>query len=106
MVPPFKEAHFEILYNEGISKLGELIDLGVDNGIVDKSGAWFAYKRDKIGQSKENARNYPRERPEVVAEVEAAIRAKLNTERAESEAARAESSQGQRDGTESVIPGR
>src|SRR3546814_807120 len=90
MAPPFKEAHFEILYNEGISKLGELIDLGVDNGIVDKSGAWFAYKGDKIGQGKENARNYLRERPEVAAEVEAAIRAKLNPERAEREAARAE----------------
>src|SRR3546814_8817110 len=64
MAPPFKEAHFEILYNEGISKLGELIDLGVDNGIVDKSGAWFAYKGDKIGQGKENARNYLRDRPE------------------------------------------
>jgi recombination protein RecA len=90
MAPPFKEAHFEILYNEGISKLGELIDLGVDNGIVDKSGAWFAYKGDKIGQGKENARNYLRENPAVADEIEAAIRAKLNPERAERAAARAE----------------
>jgi len=90
MAPPFKEAHFEILYNEGISKLGELIDLGVVNGIVDKSGAWFAYKGDKIGQGKENARNYLRENPAVADEIEAAIRAKLNPERAERTAARAE----------------
>ncbi|NGY05345.1 recombinase RecA [Solimonas terrae] len=90
MAPPFKEAHFEILYNEGISKLGELIDLGVDNGVVDKSGAWFAYKGDKIGQGKENARNYLRENPAVADEIEAAIRAKLNPERAERAAARAE----------------
>src|SRR3546814_12588592 len=103
MAPTFKEAHFEILYNEGISKLGELIDLGVDNGIVDKSGAWFAYKGDKIGQGKENARNYLRERPEVAAEVEAAIRAKLNPERAEREAARSEE---RRVGEECVRTGR
>src|SRR3546814_13071789 len=90
MVPPFKEAHFEILYNEGISKLGELIDLGVDNGIVDKSGAWFAYKGDKIGQGTENARNYLRERPDVAAGVEAALRDKPNPERADREGARAE----------------
>ncbi|MGH8443901.1 MAG: recombinase RecA, partial [Solimonas sp.] len=82
MAPPFKEAHFEILYNEGISKLGELIDLGVDNGVVDKSGAWFAYKGDKIGQGKDNARIYLREHPEVADEIEQAIRAKLNPERA------------------------
>src|SRR3546814_16482718 len=102
MVPPFKEAHFEILYNEGISKLGELIDLGVDNGIVDKSGAWFAYKGDKIGQGQENARNYLRERPEVAAEVEAAIRAKPNPERAERETGRAERSEERRVGKECV----
>jgi recombination protein RecA len=77
MAPPFREAHFEILYNEGISKLGELIDLGVQNGLVDKSGSWFAYKGDKIGQGKENARNYLRENPEIAAELEQAIRAKL-----------------------------
>ncbi|HEX4895333.1 MAG TPA: recombinase RecA [Solimonas sp.] len=82
MAPPFREAHFEILYNEGISKLGELIDLGVDNGVVDKSGAWFAYKGDKIGQGKDNARAYLKDNPEVAAEIEQAIRAKLNPSRA------------------------
>ncbi len=77
MAPPFREAHFEILYNEGISKLGELIDLGVDNGLVDKSGAWFAYEGNKIGQGKDNARTYLRENPEIAAKLEASIREKL-----------------------------
>jgi len=77
MAPPFREAHFEILYNEGISKLGELIDLGVENGLVEKSGAWYAYKGDKIGQGKENARNYLKEHPEAADAIEAALRAKL-----------------------------
>ena len=78
MAPPFREAHFEILYNEGISKLGELIDLGVDNGLVEKSGAWFAYDGNKIGQGKDNARTYLRENPEIAAKLEASIREKLN----------------------------
>jgi recombination protein RecA len=77
MAPPFKEAHFEILYNEGISKLGELIDLGAENGLVEKSGAWYAYKGDKIGQGKDNARGYLREHPDVAEAIETALRAKL-----------------------------
>jgi recombination protein RecA len=81
MAPPFKEAHFEILYNEGISKLGELIDLGVEHKLVEKSGAWYAYKGDKIGQGKENARNFLRENPQIADELEQAIRAKLMPDR-------------------------
>jgi len=77
MAPPFREAHFEILYNEGISKLGELIDLGVENGFVEKSGAWYAYKGDKIGQGKDNSRNYLKEHPEIADAIEASLRAKL-----------------------------
>ena len=77
MAPPFREAHFEILYNEGISKLGELIDLGVEHGLVEKSGAWYAYKGDKIGQGKDNARNYLKEHAEAADAIEAALRAKL-----------------------------
>ena len=77
MAPPFKEAHFEILYNEGISKLGELIDLGVENGLVEKSGAWYAYKGEKIGQGKENARNYLKEHAEVADTIESGLRQKL-----------------------------
>ncbi|TDU28227.1 recombination protein RecA [Panacagrimonas perspica] len=82
MAPPFKEALFEILYNEGISKLGELIDIGVENKLVDKSGAWYAYKGDKIGQGKDNARAFLKERPELAAELEVAIREKLQAKRA------------------------
>ncbi|GAC1622226.1 MAG: recombinase RecA [Nevskia sp.] len=77
MAPPFREAHFEILYNEGISKLGELIDLGAEHGFVEKSGAWYAYKGDKIGQGKDNARTYLKEHPEIADAIEAALRAKL-----------------------------
>ena len=77
MAPPFREAHFEILYNEGISKLGELIDLGAENGLVEKSGAWYAYKGDKIGQGKDNARTFLREHPEIADEIEKGLRAKL-----------------------------
>ncbi len=81
MAPPFREAHFEILYNEGISKLGELIDLGVEHKLVEKSGAWYAYKSDKIGQGKENARTFLRENPQIAEELEQAIRAKLMPDR-------------------------
>lgn len=77
MAPPFREAHFEILYNEGISKLGELIDLGVEHGFVEKSGAWYAYKGDKIGQGKDNSRNYLKEHPEIADAIEVSLRAKL-----------------------------
>ncbi|MDR3418378.1 MAG: recombinase RecA [Nevskia sp.] len=77
MAPPFREAHFEILYNEGISKLGELIDLGAEHGLVEKSGAWYAYKGDKIGQGKDNARSFLKEHPQIADEIEKALRAKL-----------------------------
>ncbi|WP_022975400.1 recombinase RecA [Nevskia ramosa] len=77
MAPPFREAHFEILYNEGISKLGELIDLGVEHGFVEKSGAWYAYKGEKIGQGKDNSRNYLKEHPEIADAIEVSLRAKL-----------------------------
>jgi recombination protein RecA len=73
--PPFKEALFDILYGEGISREGELIELGVVNNIIDKSGAWYAYNGDKIGQGKDNAREYLKEHPELAAEIEAKIRA-------------------------------
>ena len=77
MAPPFKEANFEILYGEGISRLGEIIDMGVEAGFIEKSGAWYSYKGTRIGQGKENAREYLREHPEVAAEIETAIRAKF-----------------------------
>ena len=74
VAPPFKEALFDILYGEGISREGEIIELGVNHRIVDKSGAWYAYNGDKIGQGKDNAREYLREHPDVAEEIEARIR--------------------------------
>jgi recombination protein RecA len=65
VAPPFKKVEFEILYGEGISHEGELIDLGVENGLVDKAGAWYSYNGEKIGQGKDNVRNYFKEHPEV-----------------------------------------
>ncbi|WP_040405946.1 recombinase RecA [Ectothiorhodospira sp. PHS-1] len=76
MAPPFREANFEILYGEGISRLGEVIDMGVKDGIVDKAGAWYSYKGERIGQGKDNARNFLKERPEIAADIEAQIREK------------------------------
>jgi recombination protein RecA len=76
VAPPFREAIFDILYGEGISREGEILELGVQHGIVDKSGAWFAYKKDRIGQGKDNAREYLKEHPELAAEIEARIREK------------------------------
>ncbi len=77
VAPPFKQAEFEILYGEGISREGELIDLGVKHGFVDKSGSWYSYNGDRIGQGKDNVRNYLKEHPDTAAEIEAAIRDKL-----------------------------
>ena len=77
MAPPFKQAEFEILYGKGISKLGELIDLGVANGIVEKAGAWYSYEKDRIGQGKENARAFLEEHPEMAADIESRLRAML-----------------------------
>ena len=73
--PPFKEAFFDILYGQGISREGEIIELGVLHKIVDKSGAWYAYGGDKIGQGKDNAREYLKEHPEIAKEIEAKVRA-------------------------------
>ncbi|MEE8211607.1 MAG: recombinase RecA [Acidiferrobacterales bacterium] len=78
LAPPFRKCEFDILYNEGISKEGELIDLGVAEGIVDKSGAWYSYNRDRIGQGRDNARQFLKDKPEIAAEIEARIREKLN----------------------------
>jgi len=74
LAPPFKVVEFDIMYGEGISKTGELIDLGVKAGVVEKSGAWFSYNSTRIGQGRENAKTFLRENPAVAAEIEAAIR--------------------------------
>ncbi|MFZ5704154.1 MAG: recombinase RecA [Pseudomonadota bacterium] len=74
VAPPFKQVEFDIMYGEGVSKVGELLDLGVKGGLVEKSGAWFSYDSIRIGQGRENAKNYLRENPELAAKLEAAIR--------------------------------
>ena len=74
VAPPFKIVEFDILYGEGISKVGELIDLGVKGGIVEKSGAWFSYDSQRLGQGRENSKQFLRENPEIAAEIEAKIR--------------------------------
>jgi len=75
--PPFKQAEFEILYGEGISRMGEVIDLGVQHGIVDKAGSWYSYGDDRIGQGKENVREFLKNNPAMAEEIEGRIRAKL-----------------------------
>ncbi|HXH03256.1 MAG TPA: recombinase RecA [Candidatus Competibacteraceae bacterium] len=75
VAPPFKQAEFEILYGEGINRLGEIVDLGVSAGLIEKSGAWYSYNGSRIGQGKDNARAYLRENPELARELEAKIRA-------------------------------
>jgi len=76
VAPPFKQVEFDIMYGEGISKIGEILDLGVKAGIVEKSGAWFSYDSVRIGQGRENAKDFLKENPEVCAKLEAAIRGK------------------------------
>ena len=77
VAPPFKQAEFEILYGEGISRMGEIIDIGVQHDIVDKAGSWYSYGDDRIGQGKENVREFLRNHPEMAEEIEGRIRAKL-----------------------------
>jgi recombination protein RecA len=76
VAPPFKQVEFDIMYGEGISKTGELLDLGVKAGIVEKSGAWFSYDSIRIGQGRENSKSWLRQNPEMAAKLEAAIRGK------------------------------
>jgi len=77
MAPPFKIAEFQILYGEGISREAELIDLGVQHGFVEKSGAWYSYGKDRIGQGKDNVREFLKQNPDIAGEIEAKLRTKL-----------------------------
>ncbi len=77
VAPPFKQAEFDILYGQGISREGSLIDLGVEHGFIRKAGAWFTYETDQLGQGKENARNYLKNNPAVASEIERRILSKL-----------------------------
>ncbi|WP_299862514.1 recombinase RecA [uncultured Hoeflea sp.] len=74
MAPPFKQVEFDIMYGEGVSKMGELIDLGVKAGIVEKSGAWFSYNSQRLGQGRENAKQFLRDNPQLADEIELALR--------------------------------
>ena len=85
MAPPFKQVITEILYGEGISREGELIDMGVDAKLVDKAGAWYSYGSERIGQGKENARNYLKENPDVAVKLEAELREKFQPAEAKRE---------------------
>jgi recombination protein RecA len=77
VAPPFREVEFDILYGHGISKAGELIDLGSEHGIIEKSGAWYALDGERIGQGRENARDYLLEHPDTAATIEARVRQKF-----------------------------
>jgi recombination protein RecA len=74
VAPPFKQVEFDIMYGEGVSKMGELLDLGVTAGIVEKSGAWFSFDSERLGQGRENSKTFLRENPEVAKKIEAQIR--------------------------------
>jgi recombination protein RecA len=78
VAPPFKQVEFDIMYGEGISKTGEILDLGVKAGIVEKSGAWFSYDSVRVGQGRENSKVFLRENPDVAARIEAAVRARTD----------------------------
>jgi recombination protein RecA len=91
VAPPFKQVQFEILYGEGISHEGEIIELGVQQGIVNKSGAWYSYNSDRIGQGKENVRTFLKENPDIANEIESRIRAELLPSKEGEELAEAES---------------
>jgi recombination protein RecA len=74
LAPPFKQVEFDIMYGEGISKMGELVDLGLKAGVVEKSGAWFSYDSQRLGQGRENAKTFLKQHPEIAGKIEAAIR--------------------------------
>src|SRR5476649_22141 len=75
VAPPFKQVEFDIMYGEGVSKVGELIDLGVKAGVVEKAGAWFSYDSTRLGQGRENAKVFLKENPDIAAKIEVAVRA-------------------------------
>ena len=88
IAPPFKEAEFDIMFGQGISKVGDILDLAAENNIINKSGAWYAYEGNKIGQGRENAKNYLKENPVICEEVEKKVRAHFGLEDVEEEPAK------------------
>lgn len=91
IAPPFKEAEFDIMFGEGISMVGDILDLAAENNIVNKSGAWYAYNGNKIGQGRENAKQYLRDNPEVCTEIEHKVRELFNLETGNAEGTEAQS---------------
>ena len=77
LAPPFREAEFDIIFGEGISREGDVLDLAAENGIIEKSGAWYSYKGDRIGQGRDNSRIFLKENPDIMTAVENDVRAKL-----------------------------
>jgi recombination protein RecA len=74
LAPPFRQVEFDIMYGEGISKTGELLDLGVKSGVVEKSGAWFSYDSQRLGQGRENARQFLKDNPQIADAIEKSVR--------------------------------
>lgn len=85
VAPPFREAEFDIIFGEGVSKEGDILDIAAENGIVEKSGAWYSYKGERLGQGRENAKGMLREHPEICKSIEDEVRAKLGIKPAEAE---------------------
>lgn len=83
VAPPFRTAEFEIIYGEGVSRLGEVVDLGVKNDVIEKSGSWYAYNSEKIGQGKENVKKFLRDNPKLAEEIEVKIRQKIATDKSD-----------------------
>jgi recombination protein RecA len=81
--PPFRETEFDIMYGEGISREGDLIDLAVNNNVVEKSGAWFSYKAERLGQGRENVKNMLKENPDLLARIETDVKTELGFVKAE-----------------------
>jgi recombination protein RecA len=81
LAPPFREAEFDVMYGEGISREGDLLDLAVEHRIVEKSGAWFAYGGDRLGQGRENAKSFLRDNPQIASAIEERVRKELGLTR-------------------------
>jgi recombination protein RecA len=93
MAPPFREAEFDIIFGEGISREGEVLDLASDNNIIEKSGAWYSYKGDRIGQGRDNARIFLKDNPDIMRQVEDEVRIKLGVKPREKAAVKEEAAE-------------
>jgi recombination protein RecA len=77
MAPPFRETEFDIIFGEGISREGDILDLAADNNIIEKSGAWYSFKGERLGQGRDNTKNFLRDNPDVLGEIEKGVREKM-----------------------------